>query len=125
MRKKTPGNYKVGYGKPPKEMRFQRGESGNPSGRPKGIRTHQQQLDAVLQEKITVNINGKPRRITKLTAMYLQLTNHALQGDKHALRLLLNQMGRRDLNAMKAEVERMEKETRPINIHVLPSDLNL
>jgi hypothetical protein len=28
-------SYEVGYGKPPKQTRFQKGTSGNPSGRPK------------------------------------------------------------------------------------------
>ncbi len=30
-----PGNYDVGYGKPPAKNKFQKGKSGNPSGRPK------------------------------------------------------------------------------------------
>ena len=28
--------YEVGYKKPPKHTRFQKGQSGNPNGRPKG-----------------------------------------------------------------------------------------
>ena len=29
-----PGGYQVGYGKPPRDTRFKRGQSGNPKGRP-------------------------------------------------------------------------------------------
>jgi Family of unknown function (DUF5681) len=31
------GDYKVGYGRPPSEMRFRKGVSGNPGGRPRGM----------------------------------------------------------------------------------------
>lgn len=33
-----PSDYEVGYGKPPAETRFKKGQSGNPNGRPKGSR---------------------------------------------------------------------------------------
>jgi len=32
-------NYEVGYGKPPQETQFRKGQSGNPLGRPKGAKT--------------------------------------------------------------------------------------
>ena len=35
----APSDYPVGYGRPPKETRFQPGKSGNPAGRRKGSRT--------------------------------------------------------------------------------------
>ena len=125
MRKKKSSDYEIGYAKPPKETRFQSGKSGNPSGRPKGTRSFQQELNAILQEKITVTINGKPRRITILAAIYKQLANGALKGDKHFLRLLLNQMARRDINAATAEIARLEEEMAPVNIILSQSDMNL
>ena len=35
IRRKLSGDYKVGYGKPPRNTRFKKGVSGNPTGRPK------------------------------------------------------------------------------------------
>jgi len=125
MRKKKSGNYDVGYAKPPKKTRFQPGKSGNPSGRPKGVRRFQQELDAILNEKITVTANGKSRRISILTALLKQLANNALKGDKHAQRTLFNQMTRRDINIVNAELARLEKEEKSINVYITRDDANL
>jgi len=34
-----PRDYAVGYGKPPVGTRFQKGQSGNPEGRPRGTKS--------------------------------------------------------------------------------------
>jgi hypothetical protein len=48
------GNYEVGYGKPPVHSRFQKGQSGNPSGKPGPAKTRRyrfaQKLEAALLE---------------------------------------------------------------------------
>ena len=36
-RPKKPGDYPVGYGRPPSHTRFRKGVSGNPGGRPRGM----------------------------------------------------------------------------------------
>ena len=41
----TRANYRIGYGKPPKESRFQPGQSGNPRGRPRGAKNKRPALN--------------------------------------------------------------------------------
>jgi hypothetical protein len=78
------GNYKVGYGKPPKVTQFKRGRSGNPKGRPKGSRKLASDLADELGEKITVREEGRSRRISKQRALIKSLLAKALQGNVRA-----------------------------------------
>jgi Family of unknown function (DUF5681) len=77
-------NYNVGYGKPPRTTRFQRGRSGNPQGRPKDTRKLATDLAAELGERITVREEGRSRRISKQRALIKSLMAKALQGDVRA-----------------------------------------
>jgi hypothetical protein len=85
-------SYEVGYRKPPIATRFQKGTSGNPSGRPK---KHAQPLDpgTVLQsidnEEIVVIDNGKRKRMTKAEIGFRQLFTKATRGDLTAARLIV------------------------------------
>mgnify|MGYP003579086853 CR=1 FL=1 len=57
--------YEVGYGKPPRETRFAKGQSGNPRGRPRGSKSFRILLEEEWREKVTVVVNGKRQRISK------------------------------------------------------------
>ena len=46
-------HYEVGYGKPPTNTRFRKGQSGNRTGRPKGVKNFKTELSEELEEKIT------------------------------------------------------------------------
>jgi hypothetical protein len=81
-------DYEVGYSKPPRETRFKKGQSGNPSGRPKGTRNIAAVLARELRAKIVINESGKRKTVTKFEAAMKQLVNKAIQGDLVALRLL-------------------------------------
>jgi hypothetical protein len=92
--KNTSGNvgrdYEVGYGKPPKQTRFKVGQSGNPKGRPKGVRNFKTDLRATLKAPVKLMRDGRPRKVSTQEAMLLRLREKALGGDSRALdRLIL------------------------------------
>jgi hypothetical protein len=78
--------YSVGYGRPPKETRFSKGRSGNPSGRPKGKKNLVTSFMEVSREPILVTEGGRSRKIAKGEAILRQLINRALSGDTKAVR---------------------------------------
>ncbi len=81
-------NYEVGYGRPPKAYRFQKGVSGNLKGRPKGTLNLVTVLEKTLRELVVVNEGGRRKTITKLEAAVKQLVNKAAGGDLGAFRQL-------------------------------------
>ncbi len=74
----------VGYGRPPKHTRFQKGRSGNPAGRPKGALNLATILARILQEPVVITEHGRKTTITKFEAVVKQVTNKAVLGDARA-----------------------------------------
>jgi hypothetical protein len=85
-----PKQYEVGYGKPPKHAQFKSGESGNPNGRPKGIRNLNTDLQEELSLKILVTEGGTQQETTKQRAMLKSLFAKSLNGDVRASSVLIN-----------------------------------
>ena len=82
-------DYHVGYGRPPVATQFQKGQSGNPAGRPKGSKGISDVIAAALNERVTVTMNGKRRSITKWEAACTQMANQAASGDAKAAKLMI------------------------------------
>ena len=81
--------YEVGYGKPPRATRFQRGTSGNPRGRPKGSKNLASIVLAEGRRKVRINGPHGSRLVTILEATAMQLANKSAQGDLRASREFL------------------------------------
>ncbi len=87
------GGYEVGYRKPPVATRFQKGTSGNPSGRRKKASKPLDPgivLQTIDNEEIVVTDNGKRKRMTKAEINFRQLFAKATRGDLKAARLIAN-----------------------------------
>jgi predicted DNA-binding ribbon-helix-helix protein len=83
--------YEVGYRKPPKATRFQKGKSGNPSGRPKRAAPDVNPgmvLQSIDNEKIVLTIDGKRKSMLKVEVYFRQLFSKAIRGDLTAARLV-------------------------------------
>ncbi len=80
----------IGYGKPPKKHQFKKGTSGNPRGRPKGKKSFAARFQKFLDEKITVNINGRPEKLTKEDAFLKRVINDAIAGKPGATNQLIS-----------------------------------
>jgi DNA modification methylase len=91
--------YEIGYGKPPMRTRFRPGESGNPRGRPREAKNLALLLEEELKQRVTINENGRRRRITKQEAIVKHMVNKALSGDPRLLQLLLNEIHLREMRA--------------------------
>jgi Family of unknown function (DUF5681) len=90
MPRDNEGDYEVGYGKPPRDTRFKRGQSGNPRGRPPGAKNLSTLLNEALNESVVVTENGGRKRISKRKAAFKQLVNDAAKGNWRALKLLVD-----------------------------------
>jgi hypothetical protein len=82
--------YAVGYGRPPTSSQFQSGQSGNPQGRPKGVRNASSMARDALERTINVKVKGTWRKMTVRKAAYLRLAERAVAGDAKALDYLLS-----------------------------------
>jgi len=76
-------DYEVGYGKPPRHSQFQKGRSGNVSGRSR----KKPDIDAtgILNEPVRVRSKGKTRSMDPREVTLHQLANKAQGGDRASL----------------------------------------
>jgi hypothetical protein len=77
--------------------RFQKGQSGNPAGRPKARRPHVSAFDIIFDKTLTVTQDGVERELTVDEALQLRTYQAALKGSKMAVRTILKMIAEREL----------------------------
>jgi len=96
--------YTVGYGKPPLHTRFQKGQSGNPSGKPGPAKLAKQRF----QHALFAALEGSAENLevaksdSVVAAVALQMARDAAAGRPGAVRMLLSLL---DRECAKAEAE--------------------
>ncbi len=81
--------YEVGYGKPPRHTRFQKGQSGNSRGRPRGAKNMATHLKEALRERVVISEEGRRKRVTKMDVISRRLVNKAAGGDFRSIQALM------------------------------------
>lgn len=95
--------------------RFEKGQSGNPAGRPKARRPHNSAFDIIFDKTLKVTQGGVERELTVDEGLQLQTYQAALKGSRMAVRAVLKMIEKREtaiaqlspptVNAVRMEVE--------------------
>jgi hypothetical protein len=74
----------VGYKHPPRANQFRPGQSGTPSGRPKGVRNFRSELREELSEVVTVRDGDREIEVSKQRALIKSVVAAAIDGNQRA-----------------------------------------
>lgn len=117
--KKKPG-YEVGYKKPPRDMQFKPGQSGNLRGRPRRSRNLGTVLRTALMQNVRMTKDGATTQVPAVEALALKLVDNGLKGTPADVVKLLYAIERLSPSMAEPESTLPEK----IQIEYVKSDRN-
>ncbi len=109
--------HEVGFGKPPKHTQFQKGQSGNPKGRPKGSKNKPQafpvnELNEFIfkecMEEITIQTGGNKKKVKKIEAVIKSAIKNAMTGDHRSQRLVMESFRSAEKDILDFSKEKLE-----------------
>lgn len=106
-------HYDIGYGKPPKQAQWKKGQSGNPKGRPRRDRNVGALVAALLAQRIVVRAGKTTKRRTRLEHLVHRLFEQALEGDPRLMKMALDE-ARKDEERAETEAPEMGQADREV-----------
>ena len=90
---RSPPDSTVGYRRPPAVHWFKKGQSGYPTGRPRGCKNTKTLLAEELSSTVTIREGGKSKKVSKRQLMVKRLANKAAEGDPKAIEMIFKYEG--------------------------------
>lgn len=110
------GDYEIGRGKPPEEGKFKKGDGRKRPGRPPGSKNLATIIMEAARDQITVTIDGKQRKISKVQSGAIQLANAGAMGNPKLLVKFLDYI---------AAIEARAEAARPSSYPLSDADLKI
>jgi hypothetical protein len=120
--------YEVGYGRPPKQYRFKKGQSGNPRGRPRKKLNKKNVWDKIMTEPMHVREEGKkPRKITKYEGLCLAQLAKGIKGHTGSAKFVIDEASRSGFGAEQDSdpVVQLPRKGSPLQSDALFANLDL